>query len=391
MSQEVEQQATVAEVTPETPRVPVPEIDISALERTNSDVVLQKLSRNCVAVKVTIGAIGTERKMDNASVRLGEHEVSKELLSGARFKLVPPGIKNPLSRIAQQARSAPYMHGTPFVGGAYLVPLARDAAGRSPAQVVFDKIKAAREAYEQKAVALKPEWEAHVNNVRQNFPFEWESMSRYFVNGDVFVSMHKIYSMLFPLGSGLPVDFDNRLDAGLNRLLSSDSLSEADKQVVSRLKPHLLDVVEVASRDVGTLLNEDNASSWVAEARQATSQAVSQAVKAMIQEPIAEFAQALANIESSLSKGSRFRSDTLNALKIAHGKLQGFSFMVPDDLKQRLAAAGQLINGVDHKEVNSSETAARELAQHFAGIREEISTSEAHMAVYGSFMRGLDI
>lgn len=392
MSQEVIQEIA-APVVPTEPvaRVQTPEIDMSDLERTSSDVVLRKLSRNCVAVKVTVGAIGVERKMDNASVRLGEHEVPQELLSGARFKLVPPHIKNPLARIGQQARSAPYMYGTPFVGGAYLVPLAKQNGGKSPAQIVFERLNQARQAYQDKAVELRPQWEAHVSNVRENFPFEWESMSRYFVNGDTFVSMHKIYSMLFPLGAGLPADFDNRLEAGLNGLLSNNLLSDEDKQVIRRLRPHLLDVVEVAAHDVGTIMDEAGADAWVAEARQATSQAVSQAVKAMIQEPIAEFAQALAHIEGSLSKGSRFRGDTLNALKVAYNKLQGFSFMVPADLQARLTTAGQLINGVDHKELNSSENAARDLARHFSDIREEINSTEAHMAVYGSFMRSLDI
>lgn len=373
-----------------TPQVAMPTIDTSDLERTSSDVLLRSLSRNCVAVKMHIGAVGAERKMADAKVTLSGHEVPQELLSGARFKMVPPDIKNPLSRVAQRARAV-LQYGTPFVGGAYLIPLAKTNNGRSPAQIVFDRVKALRQEYQDLAISLVPRWEAHVEKIRTDFPFEYNSMQRWFVSSDDFVSMHRIYTYLFPLGAGLPADFNDRLDRGLGRLLTSDSISEEDRAVILRLKPQLLDVVETASHDVGSLIGEDAAESWVVEAQQATSQAVAQAVKAMIQEPAEEFAKALANVEGMLARGSTLRNSTMENLKQAFNKLQGFSFMVPDDLKARLRAVGTILNGVDIKDINASETSSRELAGHFAQIREDMTSSEAHVAMYGQFMRGLDI
>ena len=104
MSEEV---AAVEEqvVSNTTPQVVMPTIDLSDLERTNSDMVLRSISRNCIAVKLHIGAIGAERKMADAKVTVSGHEVAQELLSGARFKMVPPEIKNPLNRIANRPKS----------------------------------------------------------------------------------------------------------------------------------------------------------------------------------------------------------------------------------------------------------------------------------------------
>jgi hypothetical protein len=389
MSEEV---AAVEEqvVSNTTPQVVMPTIDLSDLERTNSDMVLRSISRNCIAVKLHIGAIGAERKMADAKVTVSGHEVAQELLSGARFKMVPPEIKNPLNRIANRARSV-LQFGTPFVGGAYLIPLAKTNNGRSPAQIVFDNVKTLRQEYTDLATSLVPNWEAHVTKIREDFPFEYGSMEKWFVSGAQFVSLHRIYTYLFPLGAGLPVDFNDRLDKGMNRLLTGSGLSEEDKAVIHRLKPHLLDMVETASQDVGSLIGEDAAESWVVEAQQATSQAVAQAVKAMIQEPSEEFAKSLANVEGILARGGTIRSSTMENLKQAFNKLNGFSFMVPEDLKQRMRAAGTMINGVDIKHINTSESSSRELARHFAEIREDMTSNEAHSAMYGQFMRSLDI
>jgi hypothetical protein len=373
------------------PVVQMPELDISELNNTSSDVMLRAISRNCVALKVIVGAISAERKVPGAKVSIGEHEVADELLSGARFKLVPSNIKNQLARVMNRARDVPYNYGTPFVGGAYLIPVGTTPGGKSQAQLAFEQLSQLKVDYRTLAENLKGDWEAHVQKVASDFPMEYDSMKKWFVSGDAFVRLHYISTMQFPLGAGLPVDFNDRLDTGLLRLLNNELLSAEDRAVITRLKPNLIDVIETAAHDVGSLLNEDTAATWVVEAQQATSKAVAEAVKTMIQEPVKEFAETLANFEGMLARGSNVRTGTVENLKTAFNKLKGFSFMVPDDLKTRLASVGSIINGVDYKEINSSESSSRELAKHFSEIREQLSSSEAHMAMYGKFMRNLDI
>lgn len=373
------------------PVVRMPELDVSELNNTSSDIMLRAISRNCVALKVIVGAISAERKVPGARVSIGEHEVPDELLSGARFKLVPPNIKNPLARVMQRARSVPYNYGTPFVGGAYLIPVGSVAGGKSQAQIAFEQLQQLKSDYRTLAENLKTEWEAHVQKVASDFPLEYESMKKWFVDGDQFVRLHYISTMQFPLGAGLPVDFNDRLDKGLLRLFNNELLSEEDKAVISRLKPNLIDIIETAAHDVGSLVSDDAAASWVVEAQQATSKAVAEAVKSMIQEPVKEFAETLANFEGMLARGSNVKTNTIENLKTAFNKLQGFSFMCPDELKTRLASVGSIISGVDYKEINSSESSSRELARHFSEIREQLSSSEAHVAMYGKFMRNLDI
>lgn len=373
------------------PTVTMPELDTSQLESTGSDVMLRAIARNCVALKVTVGAMSQERKVQNASVRIGEHEIPDELLSGARFKLVPAAIRNPLARVGGRARMVPYNYGTPFVGGAYLIPVGISASGKSQAQAAFEELSVIKREYRETAESLKTAWEEHVRKISEDFPFEYSSMQRWFVSGDAFVNLHYISTMQFPLGAGLPMDFNQRLESGMQKLLSNELLSAADKEAIARFKPHLIDIAEKASQDVGSLVSEETAATWVVEAQQATSKAVAEAVRDMIQEPVREFAESLANVEGMLKRGSDLRSSTISNLKSAFDKLQGFSFMAPQDLKNRLAAVGRIINGVDHKEINSSEASSRELAKHFSDIREELSSSEAHAAMYGQFMMSLDI
>ncbi len=379
------------QVESKAPEVRVPDLDVSELARTDSDVLLKSIARNCVAVKVSGSAISTERTINNASVTVGGQDVPDELLAGAKFKIVPSKISNPLSRIMAAARLAPASYGTPFVGGAYLVPLSRQKDGRSTAQIVFDRINELKAAYASKAASLKEEWENHVENVRTNFPETYERVKNWFVDGDTFVSRHRISTMLFPLGAGLPVDFDNRLDVGFRNLINSPTLSESDREVIARVKPHIQELIERSAYNVGSVLEGSGSDTWVVEAQQATSAAIAEAVKTMVQEPITEFASALANVEGILSRGGVIKTATLENLRKAYDKLNGFSFMAPTELRDRLSAVGSIIEAVDMRDVNKNESASRSLAQHFAEVREAVTSEETHSAVYGRFRRGLSL
>jgi hypothetical protein len=391
MSTEVDGISAEVATTQANPTVNVPELDVSELARTSSDVLLNEISRNCVAVKLSVSAMGYERTIRNASVTVDEQAVPDELLAGAKFKLMPASIKNPLMRIAGIARGIPASYGTPFVGGAYLVPLSRQKDGRCTAQVVFDRIGQLREDYRLKAEELRPAWEAHVSNVRTSWPEAYEKLERCLVSGEDFVRAHNISTILFPLGAGLPADFDDKLSAGFRDLMNSSTLSDAEKEVLVRLKDHVREVVDRAAYNVGSVLDSDRSAAWVNEAQQATSAAVAEAVRAMVQEPMTEFANAMANVEGILSRGGALRASTMDNLKRAYQKLQGFSFMAPDDLQRRLTAVGSVIESLDFKEVNSSESASRALANHFAEVREQVTSEETHVAVYGRFRRSISL
>ena len=81
----------------------------------------------------------------------------------------------------------------------------------------------------------------------------------------------------------------------------------------------------------------------------------------------------------------------MDNLKQAFDKLMGFSFMVPEDLKARLRSAGSIINGVSVRDINTSEESGKELSRHFAAVREDLTSMEAHEAMYGQFMLTLDV
>lgn len=384
MSEEVIDQQVI-----ETPAVNTPELDVRELVGIDSAVVLQTLSRNCVAMKVHVTGVSAERKIDNAVVKVNDQDVPQELLSGARFKMVPKEISNPLARIAGLARAVPASRGTPFVGGAYLVPISKGRDGKSAAESAFSLLGSLQTQYKDKAEELKSNWESHVSRIQTDFPAEYEILKRWLLSGDEFVSRHKISTMLFPLGAGLPVNFSEKLESGLAEMLLNPLLSAEDRAVVERIKPLVISMIDRAALDVGTLVSQDRAASWVSQAQASTSEAIAEAVKKMIQEPLTEFAEALANMEGILARGGTVRTATVGAVKQAYDKLVGFSFMTPNDLKARLGAVGTILNSVDYRDLNASESSSRELAGHFASIREEMTNPTTHAAVYGSFIRKL--
>jgi hypothetical protein len=385
MSETVTQTAT-----PPAPQVNTPDLDVRELAGVDSAVMLQTLSRNCVAMKVHITKVTAEKKIDGAVIKVNDHDVPQELVSGARFKMVPKEITSPLNRIESAARLVPASRGTAFVGGAYLVPIGvRGRDGKSAAETAFSLLSNLQSEYSAKAAELKPSWEAHVTRIQTDFPTEYELLKKWFISGDEFVARHRISTMLFPLGAGLPVNFNERLESGMSEILANPLLNAADVAVIERVKPLLITMIDRAAVDVGTLVSQDQAASWVTQAQATTSEAIADAVKKMIQEPLTEFAESLANMEGILARGGTVKTSTIQAVKSAYEKLMGFSFMAPNDLKTRLGAVGNILNGLNYRELNSSEASARELAQHFAGIREEMTAPETHTAVYGSFVRKL--
>lgn len=387
MSTESVVESVVPVVNSQTPTVTVPDLDVSELSNSRADVMLRSIAKNCVAVKVTVSAIGNERLVHGAQVSVGEHEIAPELLAGARFKIVPPGIRNSLNRIGQKARMVPYAYGTPFVGGAYLIPIARDRSGNSPAQKAFTTLSDVRREYREKAIELRPLWEAHVQKLQTDFPFEYEEIKQHLPNGEQFVNAHTISSIRFPLGAGLPANFEERLNEEFIKAFRGTP----NEQTLNDHKEVILRAVNAAATDLGTVMSEAATETWMLEAQQQTSAAIANAVKAMVQEPLKEFAETLANVEGILARGNNLRRSTIDSVRASFEKLQGFSFMAPTELKNRLRAIGATIGSVEAKDINSSETASRELAGHFKNIREELTSEDTHSAVFGQFMRGLDL
>jgi len=68
--------AIISQTAPavEAPPVNVPELDISQLSSARSDVLLRSLAKNCLALKVSVSAVGYERLVKNATVAVGEQD-----------------------------------------------------------------------------------------------------------------------------------------------------------------------------------------------------------------------------------------------------------------------------------------------------------------------------
>lgn len=377
---------------PEVAPVTAPELDVTSLERENGARVLRAIARNCVAVKVSCHGIGYERKIADADVSVEGQAVPDEYLSGARWRLIPAEIYRAVNSIANQARKQPGMFGTPFPGGAYLVPVS-GAGGRNPAAELFGVIRATRESYHGKAVELRPKWEQHVEKTRTERPALYEQMRRWLVDGEAFVARHTISMMLMPLGAGLPADFDARFAGAVGDMLRDPNVSSADLAAVGRHLPRLTAIAQECANAPAALLGEDASAAWVQEANAATSRAIAEAVQTMIQQPLTEFAEALANMEGIIDRGSNVRTGTIDQVRRAYAKLAGFEFLATPDLRRRLRAVSDRLNGLSPQLVNGpvNRDSARELAGFFREVREEMVAEDTHLAAYGQFMRGLDL
>jgi len=376
-----------AEITVDTP-----ELDVSQLERIDSARLLRRIARNCVAVKISAHGVGYERKLKKAEVKVEGETIPDELLSGATGRLVPPDINRTMSYIANKARRQPSLFGTPFPGGAYLVPVS-GMNGRNPAAELFGAVRSVRQEYREKAEEYRPKWEEHVEKLKREQASFYESMRRWLVDADTFVAKHTVDMILMPLGGGIPADFDNRLRERVNALLRDPSVSTADFEAVQRLLPALITAVTEVANTPPALLGENASAAWVTEAREATSRAIADAVRTMIQEPLNEFAAALANMEGILARGSRVLPATIANIQSAYTKLQGFSFLTPPDLQRRLSQIAQRINAVNPQAVNgqSNRDAARNVADFLRDARETLTAEDTHIEAYGQFMRGLDL
>lgn len=382
--------ATATEI--EAPEVATPELDVSDLSRVDGARVLRAIARNCVAVKVSCHGIGYERKINGADVSVEGERVPDNVLSGATCRLVPPEVHKAVNSIANQARKLPGRFGTSFPGGAYLVPV-HGAGGRNPAAELFGAVRACRQEYQDRAAEFRPRWEEHVAHMRNNEPHWYEKLRRWLVDGDTFVARHTIDMMLMPLGAGLPVDFNSRARSALRELISDPSVPQADFDALNRLLPQILEVVARTASAPAALLGEDASQAWVREANVATSRAVAEAVQTMIQQPLTEFAEALANMEGIIDRGSNVRDGTIDKVRRAYNKLTGFSFLATPELQRRLQEFSGRLENLSPQRVNGSSNAdrARNLSSFFREVREELVAEDTHAAAYGQFMRGLDL
>lgn len=378
----------------ETPPAAVtpPDLDVSQLERENGARVLRAIARNCVAVKVSCSGIGYERKIADADVSVEGQAVPEEYLSGARWRMIPAEIHRAVNSIANQARRQPGMFGTPFPGGAYLVPVS-GTNGRNPAAELFGVIRATRESYHGKAVELRPKWEEHVEKTRADLPQMYEKVRKWLVDGETFVARHTISMMLMPLGAGVPQDFTARFRAAVENLARDPYVSSDDLAVFRRHARSLAALAQECANAPAALLGEDASAAWVQEANAATSRAVAEAVQTMIQEPLTQFAAALANMEDIIDRGSNVRTGTIDQIRRAYDKLTGFGFLATPDLQRQLRAVADRLNGISPQHVNGpvNRQSARELASFFREVREEMVAEDTHVAAYGQFMRGLDL
>jgi hypothetical protein len=88
MSEEIETAEEAATATATGIRVETPEISVD-ISRYPSSVMLRSLRERFLAVKVTVESPPMEKIIPDAEIRSGDQVVPKDLVAGARFKVLP--------------------------------------------------------------------------------------------------------------------------------------------------------------------------------------------------------------------------------------------------------------------------------------------------------------
>lgn len=376
--------ATATETTAPTANE-TPQLDLSALLQAGAGRVLRTISRNCMVLQIRVRGIGLERKLDDAEVKVEGEEVPDEFLSGARIWLTPPEVHGPLARIANRARALPGQFGTRFLNSAALVPNFSCAR-------LFAAIQATREEYTNQARALVPAWEAHKEKLRKDRPHQYDRIKKDLVDGEAFVNKHQIQVVPFPIGTGLPDDFERIMTGWVQGPEFARFASRDEVEIIKTHLPHILAKVSVVA-DTPRALGENQGHAWAIEARKAMDQAIAESVRTMIQDPLDEFAKALANMEATLRRGSNIRSGGIDAVRRAHDKLAGFRFLADGQLQQRLDRVARELEGLTPQQLNGARNrdAALGLSEFLKQTREEMAAESTHQSVYEQFLGDLDV
>lgn len=364
------------------------------VDEVGADVILAEIRRNCFILYVTVRSWRGHYLMRNSQTLVDGKPVDKKLATASQWKVMPEKWHKALQPFESQCRSAVYRVGVAFKDGVYIVPKGR-------AKALVDEIKRIRTAYMAKVAEFQEEWPRLVEELETKITSElgdlhWMAVSKLLPDARNFHKLFDIEIGLWPVSSGgLPVEcFDSleqaavQLDA-IDRL--ADEMAGEDANLLSSFVTHVRETWEKAKRGTGKVI-EENAETWLSEAQSVTNRMIASAVKSMIHEPIQEFAEQIDNLIKVADAGTA-RNQTLDLVRRAYGKLRGFSFLLPDDLLQRLRQIDLRLGAVDAQavNVNSRSVAGANLAASLRAIREELTSDVNQLNAFGQFTRHLDI
>jgi hypothetical protein len=320
----------------------------------------------------------------------GQKLPSDKMLPAA-WKLVPGSITARTNNVAGRARSLPSRFGVPFVGGAYLVPVVAVGEDESPAQKLLTMIDNLATEMAKTATELRPEWEHWVAtgcaNEYGRDSEAYRQLSQHFVDGETFVRQHVVKPVLFPVG-GYPSkgELVKRFTEEVQPLVRK-------YPTIGSIIPALAEVAATSSVIAANRTDAASAASWAATAQETTCRELARSVKAMLDEPLGEFAESLRNFEGMLARRSNIGKPQMEKLRRDYEKMAGFAFLLPEDLGNRLNEVKRKIDTIQPADLNGDVNAstAERLAGYFRGIATDLKKPETQGSVLDGFVRSISV
>lgn len=372
-----------------------------SVEQVGADVILGEIKRNCFIIYVTIRAWRGQFLMRNSQTLVDGKPVDEKLVTKGSWKVMPEKWHKALQPYESRCRSAVYRLGVPFKDGVYIVPKAR-------AKALVDQIKAIRVQYKEKVAEFQAEWPSVVRDLERKIVAEmgddqWIAISKALPDARKLPELFDIEIGLWPVGNsgGMPVECFDDLQSAANQLEAVDRLVQRmlggtgpagvheDGELLGAFVSDVRKVWERTMRSAGKII-EENADEWMGEAQATTNRMVAAAVEAMVSDPIREFAEQVDNL-AKLTATKTVRAGTLEAVKRAYDKLQGFSFMLPSAMLERLRHIELRIGAADPQAMNGGTIAGQNLNAALRAIRDDLTSDLSHANVVEEFTRHLDI
>lgn len=361
-----------------------------------ADKIVGEVRKNCFLLYVTVRAWRGQFLVRNAEVKVDGRTVDPKMTTGSRWKLIPEKWHKAIQPFESRARAAVTRVGVPFKDGVYVVPKTR-------AKALVEEIKSIRLQLKSKVEEFEVEWPAIVRVLQDKItadlgPDQWLAVAKVLPDARKLSKLYDIEVGLWPTGGGgLPVECLAELDALSDRISHLSMLSDRcheqmtgdDANLLDDVVSHIRRMRETVDRSSGKLI-EENAEAWMGEAREATNRMVAQAVRAMIEEPVREFTEAVDSLAATAERRTA-RNESLEVVRRAFQKLQGFQFLMPEEIIDRLKRVELSVGTVDARDMNGGSVAGASVARELRAIRDDLNAESAVDDAFGRFARSIEL
>lgn len=349
--------------------------------------ILTRLSRNCIAIRVSTTAAPKVRQLKDAEIHLEGVLMKDAEVKNPQLILVPRHVDTELSRIANEARNCPRRYGVPFVSVAYLVPtISADSDQEPPVVAMFRQLREISERYQKTADDLYPLYEERKHELEKLSIYP--RIEKHLLDRDAWVKQHTIEHTTFPL-PGLPMEYSQMVSDTIMEDSRMAGITRDQAQLIGRISDNIASEATATSTRHGL----ENSAEWVQMVQQSAAKMAAQAAESLVSGPVNELLALMESFESILRRNGTVRSDSLFNLRAAYEKVRGFSFFLPQSYREMMTQLDRRLAETDQREISGAANASRadDLARYLSGVRESLQQAEDSGLALGEFRMAIEL